>query len=94
MQLSKYFFWNFNVNSITYQKHARLVIESVVASANLKDWHKLKVFYGLNLMKKEALQMRGLERKTLNFLSLIFKVPILNFRAYKKMPAVNTHCNY
>ena len=84
MQLSKHIFWDLNVNSIDYQKHVLLVIERVVVYGDLKDWHTLKEFYGLNLIRKEVVQIRCLDKKTVNFLSLILKIPILNFRCYKQ----------
>jgi hypothetical protein len=94
MQLSKHIFWDFNVNSIDYQKHSRLVIERVVVYGDLNDWYKLKDFYGLNRIKKEVVEIRSLDKKTLNFLSLILKIPILNFRCYKQIQSVNTHWSY
>jgi len=94
MQLSKHIFWDLNVDSIDFQKHARLVIERVVVYGDLKDWHTLKEFYGLEKIKKEALQIRTLDKKTLNFLSLILKFPALKFRCYKQTQSINTHWNY
>lgn len=94
MQFSKHIFWDMNVNSIDYQKHARLVIERVVVYGDLNDWHTLKEFYGLNLIRKEVVQIRSLDKKTLNFLSLILKIPRLNFRCYKQIQSAITHWNY
>lgn len=94
MQLSNHIFWDVNINSIDYQKHARLVIERVVTFGNLEDWHKIKSFYGLAKIKKEALQIRILDSKTLNMLSLILKVPTQKFRCYKQIQSTNTHWNY
>ena len=94
MQLSKHIFWDMNINSIDFQKNSRLVIERVVVYGNLKDWHKLKEFYGLKKIKEEALQIRSLDKKTLNFLSLILNVPLPSFKCYKQLQSINIHWNY
>ena len=87
-------FWDVNEQSIDFQKHARLVIERVVVYGNLKDWHTIKEYYGLKKIKKEAIQIRTLDKKTLNFLSLILNESIQNFRCYKQIQSTKTHWNY
>ena len=94
MQLSKHIFWDVNVNSLDFQKHACLIIERVIVYGDLNDWHNLKEFYGLNRIKKEVVQIRSLDKKTLNFLSLFLKIPLLSFRCYKQIQSINTHWNY
>ncbi len=94
MQFSKHIFWDVNVDSIDFQKHSRLVIERVVTCGDLEDWHILKAFYGLDKIEEEALQIRVLDKKTLNFLSLILKIPVLKFKCYKQIQSTNTHWNY
>ena len=94
MQLSPHIFWDLEVNSINFQQHARLVIERVVRYGSLADWHQLKAFYGIHRIKKEAVEIRTLDKKTLNFLSVILEIPKVKFRCYKQTQSTTTHWNY
>jgi hypothetical protein len=94
MQLSSHLFWDVNQQAIDYNKHARFVIERVVLFGKLVDWKELKAFYGLNKIKQEALQIKTLDLKSLNFLSLVLNEPRENFRCYEQIQSVNKHWNY
>ncbi len=94
MQLSSYLFWDVNQQTIDYNKHARFVIERVVLFGKLVDWKELKAFYGLTKIKHEALQIKTLDVKSLNFLSLVLNEPRENFRCYEQIQSANKHWNY
>lgn len=94
MQLSNHLFWDVNHQSIDYNKHARFVIERVVLFGRLIDWKELKAFYGLTKIKQEVIQLRTLDLKTLNFLSLVLNEPRENFRCYEQIQSASKHWNY
>lgn len=94
MQLSNHIFWDIDKKSLDYNKHIRFVVERVLTLGNISDWREIKSFYGLKKIKEEAIQIRVLDKKTLNFLSLILNVPAEEFRCYKQIQSINTHWNY
>lgn len=94
MQLSNHIFWDVNKQTLDFNKHIRFVVERVLTHGKLTDWREIKTFYGLKKIKEEALQIRSLDKKTLNFLSVLFKEPKENFRCYKQIQSTNTHWNY
>ncbi len=94
MQLSKHIFWDVGIESIDFEKHTRFVIERVITHGSLADWHLIKKYYGLELIKKEALMIRSLTNKNLNFLSRLFNIPKQEFRCYKQTQSAGKHWNY
>ena len=94
MELSKELFWDTDVNTIDWEKNARYVIERVVTRGNLQDWEEIQKFYGLEVIKEKVLQIRSMNKKTLNFLSFYFDTPLTDFRCYNITQSTRQHWNY
>ena len=92
--LNKALFWDINYQEIDYEKHARFVIERVLTRGNFQDWKELKKYYGLEKIKNEALNIRYLDKITLNFCHTFFKVPKKEFRCYNTEPSIQQLWNY
>ena len=92
--LNKNLFWDIDVNTLDYDKHSRFIIERVLLKGDLPDWFELKKIYGIERIKKEILQVRYLDKKTLSFLSLIFCIPKEKFRCYNIKQSTQSHWNY
>lgn len=93
-QLSNHLFWDIDKSKLDVNKHCRFIIERVFSHGDLSDWHIIKAFYGLEKIKEEAIQIRSLDKKTLNFLSVILNTPIQKFRCYEQTQSEKTHWNY
>lgn len=76
-------FWDIDINDLNLDKHVRFIIERVLTKGDLNDWFEMKKIYGLNRIKQEVIQIRYLDKKTLNLLSLFFHIPKEDFRCYK-----------
>ncbi|OWY25614.1 hypothetical protein C7N43_20420 [Sphingobacteriales bacterium UPWRP_1] len=92
--LNKALFWDIDINELDYNKHARFVIERVLTRGNLQDWQALKSFYGLEKIEAEALQIRYLDKITLNFCHTFFGIPKAKFRCYNTEPSIRQLWNY
>ena len=88
MKLNKALFWDIDFEKIDYQKHIRFVIERVLTRGNLSDWFELKKQYDLEQIKKEIIEIRFLDEKTLNFCSHLFTIPKEKFRCYTQNPFI------
>ncbi|MFO7789879.1 MAG: DUF6922 domain-containing protein [Bacteroidota bacterium] len=93
-KLNKSLFWDVEINNLDYEKHKRFVIERVLTRGNLSDWKELKSFYGLKTIQNEALQIRYLDKKTLNFCQTLFNIPKEKFRCYNTEPSIRKLWNY
>ncbi len=89
--LNKSLFWDIDTATLDYQKHARFIIERVLTRGNWTDWQVLKSFYGLQKICDEALQIRYLDKKTLNFCSVLFNINKEEFRCYTTVQSIREH---
>lgn len=92
--LNKALFWDVDYKTINYEKNARFVIERVLTRGNWDDWLELNRFYGLDKIRREALQIRYLDKKTLNFCHTFFNIPKEKFRCYNTKPSLRKLWNY
>ena len=82
-ELNPLLFWDVDFLNLNYEAKARFVIERVLERGSLSDWKEIKRYYGLDKIKGAALEIRYLTKKTLNFCSIYFNIPITEFRCYK-----------
>ncbi|MEA3494992.1 MAG: hypothetical protein U9R42_03045 [Bacteroidota bacterium] len=94
MQLSKTLFWDTDINKLDYEKHARHIIERVLMYGMLNDWFEIKKYYGIERIKDEILQIRYLNKVTLNFFSQYFKIEKKQFKCYNTEPSIQKLWNY
>ena len=75
-------FWDIDPNSLDMNKHSRFIIQRVLSKGSFDDWVYLKKLYGLNKIKKECLQIRSIDKRTIGFLSNYFGIDKTQFRCY------------
>lgn len=92
--LNKALFWDTDFEQIDYENNARFIIERVLTRGNWNDWKELKKYYGLNKIKDEALQIRYLDKITLNFCHTFFNIQKEKFRCYNTEPSIRQLWNY
>ena len=80
MEFRKSLFWDVQIDSLDFEKHARFIVERVVSRGNRQDWQLLKKFYGKERIRKEAMKIRSMDQKTVSFLSVYFEVGKNEFR--------------
>jgi len=79
---SKRCFWEQDYTKLDFNEGKRYIIARVVSFGSQDDHVELFNYYGWNTIKEEVLQIRYLNSKILNFLSILFEVDITKFRAY------------
>lgn len=85
---SKSLFWDVDQNSFDADQHARFIVERVITRGRLSDWKKLLKYYGFERIKEEVLNIRYLDKLSLNFCSIFFDVPKSEFRCYKQPQSI------
>ena len=94
MELSVQLFWDTNLKMLDYQKHARFIMERVFKYGSWKEVKTILSFYGDEKIKTETVQIREMDKKTLNFLSVLLNIPKQNFRCYTTDVSIRRHWNY
>ncbi len=93
-QLTPTLFWDTDISSLSETEHAGFIIQRVCMFGSWNDWLLLKDKYGMQKIEKELLAARYLDKKTLNYFSLIFNQPKNNFRCFSSQQSAQTHWNY
>jgi len=93
-QLNKAYFWDVDFSKPDKSKSMRLIIERVINLGNLSDLKLIRQLYTEDEIIKTICKLNYLDRKTLHFASLFFKIPKTRFKCYTKKQSVPIHWNY
>jgi len=94
MEINPTLFWDVNFETADYEKNAQFIINRVLMRGTIHDWNEIKAFYGIERIKKETLQMKYLDNKTLSFCSTYFNIPKQEFRCYNTPQSTKELWNY
>ena len=84
--------------STTYVRHLaenrRFIIERVLTRGRMSDWWVLIHLYSFDVIKTEVVQIRYLDKVTLNFCSTFFHLPKTAFRCYNQPQSIQQLWQY
>ncbi len=78
---SKYLFWDTPVDMIDLKLHKKYVIERVLVKGFLQDFYKLLKIYSTDEIVVAIKASKVLDKKTANFCSIYFNVPLNELHA-------------
>ncbi len=78
---SQYLFWDTPVEKIDTEKHKNYIIERVLSRGLLQDFYFLLQLYTREEIIKAVKSSRVLDKKTINFCSHYFKIPLNELHA-------------
>jgi hypothetical protein len=87
-------FWDIDEKTLFASKNKRFIIERVLSKGRLSDWDALNRLYGVRTLKKEIVEIRYLDKVTLNFCSTYFHIPKPNFRCYTQPQSIQQLWQY
>jgi hypothetical protein len=82
-KLSGYLFWDCNIDKLDPNIDINLVLERVFTRGTENDEKEVFNYYGRDIIKNTISNIKYLDKKTLNYLSIIFCIPREDFRCYK-----------
>jgi hypothetical protein len=82
--LSNYLFWDCDKDNIDYARRVNFVLERVFGMGTENDVKEAIRYYGIETIKNEIIKIKILDKKTLQYLSFLFKIPKRRFICYKK----------
>jgi len=88
-KLSNYLFWDCNINLLDPNIDRNLILERVFSRGTENDEREVLNYYGANLIKNTILDIKYLDKKTLNYLSIVFNIPKEEFKCYKRSLSEN-----
>ena len=94
LELRPALFWDVNIEEVDLVKHRSSVIERITNRGRLDEFRAMVKFYGRETVKNVVINVRYLDKRTLSYWSLIFDVPITEFRCYKLAQLNPEHWTY
>jgi len=88
-KLSEYLFWDCNINLLDPDIDKKLILERVFSRGTENDEKETVNYYGKNIIKNTILDIKYFDKKTLNYLSIVFNIPKEEFRCYKQSLSEN-----
>lgn len=93
-QFSKRFFWDLDPEKLDYRENKNLIIERILNLGDIVDYIALVGIYGKEEVINTAMNNAILDKKTLNWLSLISGRPKTDFRCYSKIQSKKVHWKF
>jgi hypothetical protein len=75
-------FWEQDYTKLNFDSGKSYIITKVISFGGQDDYKELFKYYGWDVIKSEVINIKYLNRKILNFLSILFEIKKENFRAY------------
>ena len=82
--LSQYLFWDCNADMLDPNIDKRLILERVFTRGTENDEKEIFNYYGKETIKNTVLDIKYLDKKTLNYLSVVFGIAKENFKCCGK----------
>jgi len=88
-KLSKFLFWDCNIDQLDPDVDRNLILERVFSLGTENDEREVFDYYGKDFIKHTILKIKYLDKKTLNYLSIVFDIPKEEFKCYKRSLSKN-----
>jgi len=92
--LRKFLFWDLNIEKLNINNNKTIIIERVFNRGDIDDIKNIIKYYGKIIIKKEIVKAGFLDKKTLNFASIILRIPKKQFQCYSKIQSKHIHWNF
>ena len=89
LQLSPYLFWDYNRNRLDPDINKKLVLERVFTRGTENDERLVYCYYGKEVIKNTVVEIKYLDIKVLNYLSVMLNIPREKFKCYEKSLSPN-----
>jgi len=90
---SPHLFWEVNAGNLDWEKNKAQIIQRVVEYGLIRDWNILKEYYGLERIGEVCRDLRSLDAKSVNFISILTGIPKESFRCYILKQSIPPHWN-
>lgn len=90
-EVRKHLLWEVNKENFDYNKSSQLVVERVVQRGDTDDWLTILNLYGYERVREQIKQIPHLNKKDMNFVHLIFDIPLNELKCYTKKPSARQH---
>ena len=87
-------FWDVDKATLDFEKHSVHIIDKVMLRGTWKEFKLIMSYYGRERVAKTVKNLRYLDKRTLQFCSVYFKIPITEMRCYIWQQSNPSHWDY
>jgi len=85
--------WEYDMSHFDFQQMREVVVQRVVERGWPEDWYAALNMYGVEGMKSAIKLLPYLNDKDMNFVSLLFEIPLSEMKCYIKKQSHPKHWN-
>lgn len=93
-KLSQHLFWDVDRLKINFEKNKVFIIKRVLDYGLISDWNIIYNYYGIKEIGSITTKIRGLDMKSVYFISTLSKIPIEKFICYTTKQSIPKHWNF
>jgi len=83
-KISGYLFWDCDADRLDPDIDKKLILERIFSRGTENDERKAFNYYGKDVIKDTVSDIKYFDKKTLNYLSIVFNIPKEKFKCYKR----------
>ncbi|TAH00392.1 MAG: hypothetical protein EAZ15_09135 [Sphingobacteriales bacterium] len=86
--------WEYNLVDFDYQAMRKQVIQRVIERGWPDDFQAIFNIYGIDNVIETIKEIKYLNKKDMNFVHIVFHIPLINLRCYRESLLKVQHWNY
>lgn len=91
--INKNYFWDIEYSKLHADRSKRLIIERVFSMGSSAEVSVIRKYYGDKVIKETLRNLNYLDKKTLNFASKFYDIPLQSFKCYTQKQSTKTPWN-
>ena len=85
--------WEYDLDKFNYDEMRNVVVQRVVERGWPNDWYAMLNLYGVNGDVEAIKKLPYLNPKDMNFVSVVFEIPLTDMKCYEKKQLQPVHWN-
>ena len=85
--------WEYDLDNFNYQEMRNIVVQRVIERGRREDFYTIFNLYGEDGVIEAIKQISYLNDKNMNFVSVMFQIPLNDLKCYKKKLSNPGHWN-
>jgi hypothetical protein len=90
-EISTSLLWEYDLKNFDYQGMKLLVVQRVIERGRMEDFYAMLNLYGLEEVKNTLRNIKMLNKKDMNFVSVAFDIPFKELRCYREQQLTRSY---
>lgn len=87
-------FWDVDKATLNFEKHAVHVVDKAINRGTWEDFQTVLTYYGFEKVKEIVKNLRYMDKRTEQFASVYFQIPLNELRCYIWRQSSPSHWDY